>query len=148
MHAADASVDITATLEDLPINDEGDTEEFGVLTVFEAAPGELCIVGVDKEISRCDISAIVSDIALVNSHVTATEGKTVTMERAYTQAIVFALAGGNYLVLDKGPWFSEMITIGMGANWTDLVYDDSQDWEDDPEEPEVHYCCRRLVERL
>lgn len=148
MYVEDASIDITTTLKDLPINNEGDTEEFGVLTVSEAAPGELCIEGVDKEISWCNISASISGITLVNSHVTATEGGTSMMERVYTQAIVFELAEGNYLVLDKGPWFSEMITIGMGAIWKDLVYDDSQDWEDDPEEPEIHYRWQQSVERL
>ncbi|MDO4808010.1 MAG: hypothetical protein Q4A07_12290 [Coriobacteriales bacterium] len=59
--------------------------------------------------------------------------------RVHMQDILFALAGGGCLMLDKGAWFSEMIIIGMGDSWEGLVYDDSQNWEDDPEEHEVHY---------
>lgn len=47
--------------------------------------------------------------------------------------------GGGCLMLDKGAWFSKMIIIDMGDSWEGLVYDDSQNWEDDPKEPEVHY---------
>ncbi|MDO4796557.1 MAG: hypothetical protein Q4A01_00890 [Coriobacteriales bacterium] len=148
IHAGDAPIDVTTALRDLIINDEGDTEEFGVLAVAEADPDALRVDGVDEEPSWCDIGADVAGVMLVNGHVTATEDGTAIMERAYTQAIVFALARGGCLVLDKGAWFSEMITIGMGDSWEDLVYDDSQDWEDDPEEPEVHYGWKRSMKRL
>ena len=148
IHAGEASVDVTNALRNLPINDEGDTEEFGVLEVTKARPGELHVDGVDKDSSWCSIGTTVSSVMLVNGYATATESGTDIMERAYTQAIVFELEGGGFLVLDKGAWFSEMITIGVGESWEGLVYDDSQDWEDDPEEPEIHYRWQRSTQRV
>ena len=147
IHAGDATFDVTNTLRDLPINDVGDDEEFAVLSVSEAGTGELHVEDVDKASGWCELNATITDVALVNGHVTATEADSVIMERAYTQAVVLELDDGDYLVLDKGPWFSEMITIGMGSSWEELVYDDSQDWEDDPEEPAVHYSWERLLAR-
>lgn len=145
---ADAVIDVAVGLQDLPLNSDGDVEEFGVLTVSEAEPGALNIEGADKEAGWCDVGMPVMGITLVNDHVAAFEGGRGTMARSFTQAIVFALADGSSLVLDKGAWFSETITIGTGAAWEDCVYDSSQDWENDPEEPEVRYVWERVLEEL
>jgi hypothetical protein len=32
-----------------------------------------------------------------------------------------------------------MITINMGPEPSVFISDDSEDWEDDPEEPSIHY---------
>ena len=148
IHLADAVIDIAVGLQDLPLNSDGDVEEFGVLTVSEAEPGSLSVEGVDKEAEWYNVGMPVTGITLVNDHVSAFEGGRETMERSFTQAIVFTLADGSHLVLDKGAWFSEMITIGKGAAWEDCVYDSSQDWENDPEEPEVRYVWKRTLEGL
>ena len=37
-------------------------------------------------------------------------------------------------MLDKEVWFSEMIIIKRGKSVEELLYDESINWEDDPEE--------------
>lgn len=87
-------------------------------------------------------------VALVNGLVTTFDEGTAVVRRAYTQAIAFELQSGDLLVLDKGAWFGEMISIAMGTTLGDLVYDDSADWEDDPEEPSVHFTWERGLVRI
>ncbi|MDO4806741.1 MAG: hypothetical protein Q4A07_05780 [Coriobacteriales bacterium] len=148
IHLGDAAVDVTVSLRNLPVNSEGDVEEFGTLAVSVAGPGTLRVEGVDKETEWRDVGAKVAGITLVNDHVVASEHGQVIMERSFTQVIVFDLADDSSLVLDKGTWFSEMIAIGAGEVWRNLVYESSQDWADDPEEPSVRYGWTRTLQEV
>jgi len=69
-------------------------------------------------------------------------------DRSYTQAIVFELVSGRVLVLDKGPWFSETVSINRGAGVSDLISDTAGDWEDDPDEPLVHHVWAQTFVRV
>ena len=43
-------------------------------------------------------------------------------------------------MLDKEEWFSEMIVIKRSGDLEETLYDESVNWEDDPEEdPTAHY---------
>ncbi|MDO4539099.1 MAG: hypothetical protein Q4B54_13125 [Coriobacteriales bacterium] len=148
IHTSLARFDISVNLQDLPINDEGDVEEFGVLEVSQACDDEMRLEDVDKDPEWWAIGKRVDTIVLVNSHVVVRENASVIMDRMYTQAIVIGLEDKSYLILDKGAWFSEMITISIDNDWKRHIYDDSQDWEDDPEEPNVHYEWHRSFERI
>lgn len=141
------ALDIINELEHLPINDEGDTEEMSSLRVMSSETDVLAVDDVDTGASTCEIGTTVTGVTLVNGRVVTRDCGRVIADRAYTQAIAFGLSSGESLVLDKGAWFSEMIAIGMGDP-EDLVYDDALDWEDDPEDPDVHFSWSRSLIRL
>ena len=138
------ALDVMNGLEYLPINDEGDTEEMGILRVAPGDTETLVVDDVDTDASTCEIGATVMGVTLVNGRVVTKDCGRVIADRSYTQAIAFGLSSGESLVLDKEAWFSEMISVGMGDP-EDLVYDDAIDWEDDPEDPDVHFSWSRQV---
>lgn len=142
------SFDVSNLVEDLPVNGDGDVEGFGVLSLAEAATPTLEVDGVDRDVTTCPIGEAAAGVTLVNGRVTTFDEGTALVRRAYTQAIAFELQSGDLLVLDKGAWFGEMISIAMGTTLGDLVYDDSADWEDDPEEPSVHFAWERDLIRI
>lgn len=138
------ALDVINELQYLPINDEGDTEEMSSLRVAPGGTGMFVVDDVNFEACTCEVGEVVAGITLLNGRVVTTDQGRVIADRAYTQAIAFGLSSGGSLVLDKGAWFSEMIAIGMGDP-EDLVYDDSLDWEDDPEDPDIHFSWSRHV---
>ena len=52
-------------------------------------------------------------------------------------------------MLDKEAWFSEMIIIKRGKSVEELLYDESINWEDDPEEdPTTHFEFHTEIQHL
>lgn len=52
-------------------------------------------------------------------------------------------------MFDKEVWFSELIVIKNGNSIGDLLYDESVNWEDDPEEdPSTHFEFRTEAQEL
>ena len=52
-------------------------------------------------------------------------------------------------MLDKEVWFSEMIVLKNGERIEDLLYDESVNWEDDPDEdPSTHFAFRTEIQSL
>lgn len=147
LNTALGAVEVRNHVEELPINNEGETEEFGVLSV-KVANGDFVVDDVDQEASLCPLDEMVAGITLVNGRVVTYENGEAIVDRSYTQAIVFELASGEHLVLDKGAWFSEMISINMGPEPSVFISDDSEDWEDDPEEPSIHYGWERAFVQI
>jgi hypothetical protein len=147
LNTTSGPVEVRNRIEELPINDEGETDEFGVLSVM-VTNGAFVVDDVDQEASVCPLDETVTGITLINGRVVTYEDGEAIADRSYTQAIVFELASGEYLVLDKGAWFSEMISINMGPSPSVFISDDSEDWEDDPEEPSIHYGWERAFVRV
>ena len=57
----------------------------------------------------------------------------------YPQAIAFRTDSG-VIVLEKEVWFSELLAIERGDSIDALLYDESVNWEDDPDEdPTTHF---------
>lgn len=142
------SFDVSNLVEELSVNGGGDVEGFGVLSVAEAATPTLEVDGVDRDASSRPVGEGVAGVTLVNGRVTTFDEGTAVVRRAYTQAIAFELQSGDLLVLDKGAWFGETVSVAMGTALGDLVYDDSADWEDDPEEPSIHFAWERGLVRI
>ncbi len=50
-------------------------------------------------------------------------------------------------MLDKEVWFSEMIVLKNGERIENLLYDESVNWEDDPDEdPSTHFEFRTEIQ--
>ena len=99
------------------------------LDVPEASP-QTTIIPVGK---RVEGITVVDDIVEVFG-----DGNPVA-NIAYPQAILFDL-GDEWLSLDKETWFEETIAIKAGTDPALLVYDDTINWADDPDEdPTTHY---------
>lgn len=148
IHTKRGAVDISNLLEELPLNDEGDTEEYAVMSVA-AAPDKILVVdAITADTSVCFVNQVVSGVLLAEGRVkTFYKGELLT-DRTYTQAVILRLSDDSYLVFDKEVWFEEIITIKQGENLAELLYDESPDWEDDLEEkPDTHFeLTRALVE--
>lgn len=148
IHAKKGSVDISNLLEELPLNDEGDTDEYAVMSVAAAPDENLVVDAITADTSACIVNQVVSGVLLAEGRVkTFYKGKELT-DRTYTQAVILRLSDDSYLVFDKEAWFEEIITIKRGESLIELLYDESPDWEDDFEEkPDTHYeLTRALVE--
>ena len=66
----------------------------------------------------------------------------------YPQAIAFT-TNSDVIMLDKEVWFYEMIVIKRGGSADEMLYDESVNWEDDPEEnPTTHFEFRTETQEL
>ena len=70
------------------------------------------------------------------------------MAPEYPQAIALRTESG-VIMFDKEVWFSETIVIKRGESIDELLYDESVNWEDDPEEdPTTHFEFHTEIQHL
>lgn len=139
LHTTGGALDVRCLLRNLPINDEGDEEEFGLISVAESEGGALSIPGVSADVFRIDVGKIVTGIEVVNDRMGLFESGEEIYRRTTTKAIVVHV-GEEVVCLDRPVWFDEMLSIGRGPSLKGLITDEWADWEDDEEEePGIHY---------
>lgn len=139
LHFDGFDIDINNHLHDIVVDELGTLEEFGLLSVTKAGPETLDIpeVGADTTVFRIDET--LRGIAVVNDIADVFGNGSLVARIEYPQAIVLATDTG-VIVLDKEVWFSETIVIKEGKNADELIYDESVNWEDNPEEdPTTHF---------
>lgn len=141
-------IDVSCLLEALPVNDEGDEEEFGVLSVTPACDGRLVVPGISADVCELSLSGTVTDVEVYGDRLDLYEHGELIYSRQASKAIVL-LTDLGAVCLDRQVWFEEMLTISNGSDPAALIHDEWADWEDDEEEePGVHYDFSTTVERL
>ncbi len=148
LHFEDFDIDINNYLNDVVVDEFGSLEEFGLLSVSKASKETLNIpeVGTDTTIMR--IGVLVNGITVINDIADIYGDGELVAKLEYPQAIAFHTDSG-VIMLDKEVWFSELIVIKKGKSINTLLYDESVNWEDDPEEdPTTHFEFRTEMQEL
>lgn len=138
LHQADFAIDVNVSLGEIPVDELGTAEEFGLLAVVPAPDETLSLPDVSVGTTVVEVGKPILGVTVVNDEVEVFGDGASVATISYPQAIVIDL-GDEFLVLDKESWFSETIAVKRGARWEPLVYDDSPNWEKDPEDPGTRY---------
>ena len=94
------------------------------------------------------IGVLVNGITVINDIADIYGDGELVAKLEYPQAIAFHTDSG-VIMLDKEVWFSELIVIKKGKSINTLLYDESVNWEDDPEEdPTTHFEFRTEMQEL
>lgn len=139
LHFDGLHVDIINTLGEIEVDELGTIDEFGLLSVCEASSDLLDIPEASADTTTMSIYLPVIGVDIAIDVIDVSGNGNLVASIVYPQAI--ALQFPDYvLVLDKENWFSEMIAVKQGVDMDTLLYDESVNWEDNPEEdPTTHY---------
>ncbi len=139
LHLEDFDVDINNYLNEIVVDEFGALEEFGLLSVVEASKGSLDIPEVGTDTTSFEINEDVIAVSVVNDIAEIYGNGELVAKLEYPQAIALRTESG-VIMFDKEVWFSETIVIKRGESIDELLYDESVNWEDDPEEdPTTHF---------
>ncbi len=148
LHFDDFDIDINNYLHNVVVDEFGSLEEFGLLSVAESAKETLSIPEVGADTTVMAIDALVYSVTVVNDIAEVYGNGKLVAKLEYPQAIAFRTESG-VIMLDKEVWFSELLVIKQGERIGDLLYDESVNWEDDPEEdPSTHFEFRTETQDL
>ena len=148
LHFEGFDIDVNNYLNEIVVDEFGSLEEFGLLSIVESTKDMLSIPEVGTETTVMKIDAVVNGIAVINDVAGIYgEGEPVA-KLEYPQAIAFRTDSG-VIMLDKEVWFSELLVIKRGDSIDALLYDESVNWEDDPDEdPTTHFEFRTEMQEL
>jgi hypothetical protein len=148
LETAGPAIDITCTKTLQQVDDAGNTDEFGTMKVSIAKPETLHVPDIEGDAETRTLDGTITGVHIANERISVTvRGKTVSTRQS-TQAIILELDDSSSLVVDRGVWFSEMLVVSRGNYVGSMLYDGSQDWEDDPDEdPDTHYDYASWIER-
>ncbi len=138
IHSENYSIDVNCLLEEVKINEEGDFEEFGVISVDKVTSEKLDISSISPETEEIVVNKKIDKIEIFETSTVAKFQGIPFCEKRFTKAIVFSFRD-ECLVVDKLAWFDEMLRVSFGKNPEDLLYDESQDWEPDEDENRVSF---------
>ena len=130
LHFDDFDIDINNYLNDIVVDELGSIEEFGLLSIVEAARDMLEIPEVGANTTVFQVGKTIDSITLINDIADVFGDGKLVARLEYPQAVALDI-GDGVIVLDKEAWFSELNAIKHGASMNDLLYDDSANWEDD-----------------
>ena len=148
LHFEGFDIDVNNHLSEIVVDEFGSLEEFGLLSITESSSETLSIPEVGTDTTVMKIDAVVNGIAVINDIAGIYgEGEPVA-KLEYPQAIAFRTDSG-VIMLDKEVWFSELLVVKRGDSIDALLYDESVNWEDDPEEdPTTHFEFRTETQEL
>ena len=139
LHFEDFDIDVSNYLNDVVVDEFGALEEFGLLSVVESTKETLCIPEVGTDTTVFEVGETVTGVFVVNDIADIYGESILVAKLEYPQAIALQTETG-IIMLDKEVWFSETIVIKRGSCIDELLYDESVNWEDDPEEdPSTHF---------
>lgn len=139
LHFEGFDFDVNNRLSEIVVDEFGTLEEFGLLSIEKATAAVLDIPEVGADTTVLDIGQIITSVHVINDVVDIYGDGSKVARLEYPQAIAFGMNKG-IIMLDKEVWFSEMIAIKQGGKTEGLLYDESVNWEDDPEEdPTTHF---------
>lgn len=148
LHFEGFDIDVSNFLSDIVVDEFGTLEEFGLLSISEATKEVLDIPEVGADTTVFKIGETVEHVTVVNDIADIYGDGTLVAKLEYPQAIALHTESG-VIMLDKEVWFSEMIVIKRGKSVNELLYDESVNWEDDPEEdPTTHFEFRTETQRM
>ena len=148
LHFEDFDLDVNNYLSDIVVDEFGSLEEFGLLSVAQSSKETLSIPEVGTDTTVITINAIIDSVTVINDIADIYGEDKLVARLEYPQAIAFHTKSG-VIMLDKEVWFSETIVIKSGESVDGLLYDESVNWEDDPEEdPSTHFEFRTEAQQL
>ncbi len=148
LHFEGFDIDVNNFLSDIVVDEFGTLEEFGLLSISEATKEVLDIPEVGADTTVFKIGETVEHVTVVNDIADIYGDGALVAKLEYPQAIALHTESG-VIMLDKEVWFSEMIVIKRGKSVDELLYDESVNWEDDPEEdPTTHFEFRTETQRM
>lgn len=148
MHFEDHDIDVNNRLTNITVDEFGTIEDFGLLSVVEATKETLNLPEVGTDTTIFEIGETVYSVTIINDIVDIYNEDSLVAKLEYPQAIAFH-TGSGVIILDKEVWFSEMIVLKRGRNINELLYDESINWEDDPDEdPTTHFKFHIEIEEL
>ena len=133
LHFDKFDIDINNYLNDITVDELGSIEEFGLFSITTATRDMLEIPEVGADTTVFQVGKTVDSITIINDVADIFGNGKLVAKLEYPQAIALHTNDG-VIVLDKEVWFSELIAIKYGTNVNNLLYDDSVNWEDDPDE--------------
>ena len=148
LHFDDFDIDVNNRLRNVVVDEFGSLEEFGFLQVTESSKNVLSIPEVGVNTTVFDIESLVEGVTVVNDVAEVYGSGKLVAKLEYPQAIAFTTESG-VVMLDKEVWFSELLVIKSGNHIDGLLYDDSVNWEGDPEEDSsTHFEFRTETQEL
>lgn len=148
LHFENFDIDINNYLNEIIVDEFGTLEEFGLLSVAEAAKETLSIPKVGTDTTTFEVNEIITAVTVINDLANIYGEGAPVAKLEYPQAIALHTDSG-IIMLDKEVWFSEMIVLKNGERIEDLLYDESVNWEDDPDEdPSTHFEFRTEIQSL
>lgn len=144
----EGDLDITATMQDIDYTGDGTFDDDEAFLALEAAEGTIESVSeVAGSELRTNFDKTVKRVLIVQDTIDSYENVELTFKMTFPQAIALDL-GDEYLCIDKkdGPW--AMITVSRGEDLNNLIYDLSEDWENDDETPALHNEFRQEIIEL
>lgn len=139
LHLDGLDVDINNHLGEIEVDELGSLEEFGLMSVNRASGATLEIPEVSAATTTMEIGKVIIGVRVISNVIVVHGDGAPVATITYPQAIILEHTDG-VIVLDKECWFSEMLAVKQGENAGALVYDESINWEDNPEEdPTTHY---------
>lgn len=133
IHSENTSIDVNCYLTQVAINDDGDSDEFGVISICKAPKSKLSIDTISSETEVFEIDKMVKCITVLENKVIALENKRPFCEREFTKSIVIDFEDET-LLIDKLAWFDEMLKFSLGSDVQRFIYDESHDWESDEDD--------------
>ena len=148
LHFEGFDIDVNNYLNEIVVDEFGSLEEFGLLSITESSSETLSIPEVGTDTTVMTIDAVVDGITVINDIAEIYGEGELVAKLEYPQAIAFHTDSG-VIMLDKEVWFSELLVIKRGDSIDALLYDESVNWEDDPEEdPTTHFEFRTETQEL
>lgn len=139
LHFDGFDIDVNNYLSNVVVDEFGSIEEFGLLSVTESSKETLILPEVGTDTTVMTVNGIVDAVTVVNNIAEIYGDGKLVAKLEHPQAIAFHTESG-IIMLDKEVWFSELLVIKKGERIYDLLYDESVNWEDDPEEdPTTHF---------
>lgn len=138
LHFTDLHIDLNNRLGEIVIDEFGNKDEFGLMSLSNSSADTLTIPDVGADTTSLAVNKTVEDVLVVNNKITISGDGAPVAELVYPQAVALKFAD-SVVLLDKETWFSEMIAIKFGENEEGLLYDDSPNWEDDEDSPDTHF---------
>ena len=148
LHFESFDIDVNNYLNEIVVDEFGSLEEFGLLSITESSSETLSIPEVGTDTTVMTIDAVADGITVINDIAEIYGEGELVARLEYPQAIAFRTNSG-VIMLDKEVWFSELLVIKRGDSIDALLYDESVNWEDDPEEdPTTHFEFRTETQEL
>ena len=139
LHTDKGSFDVNCLLELAPVNDEGEDDDLGVVSVDLAPASQLEVPSIATDVIRLEIGRKIIEVEIVDDNQRIYENERLFYSRKTTKAIIF-YTDEDCLVLDRHNWFDEMMFVTQGPDAESLLEDEWADWEDiEEEEPGIHY---------
>jgi hypothetical protein len=145
-HFENGDIDIISSIQRIPEDDKGSTDEFSVLRVANTSPEKPIVPDMPGETVIKPVGKTVTSLSIANDTICYYSNDIQDSEITYTQAILLDF-GSGYLCIDKEAWFSEILFIKNGFDKEKLIHDDSSSLEIDPEEDPIsrmEYSCKLI----